>query len=59
LAGRLYLLSDWATAAFVPKAAALLATIAVAGGTFFALCLALRTEELTPIVAAVKRRLAR
>jgi putative peptidoglycan lipid II flippase len=54
-----WLLSDWATQAFLPKAAALLATI-TAGGLVFAACgAALSIEELNELIAAVKRRLRR
>jgi putative peptidoglycan lipid II flippase len=59
VAARIWLLADWPTAAFLPKAAALLATIVAAGGVFFGLALVLRIEEIAPIAAAVKRRLAR
>ena len=56
---RLWVFADWRTAAFLPKTAWLLGVIALAGGVFFALALALRIEELTPITAAVRRRLRR
>jgi peptidoglycan biosynthesis protein MviN/MurJ (putative lipid II flippase) len=54
-----WLLDDWATQAFLRKAAALLATI-VAGGLVFAACgAALSIEELDELIGAVKRRLRR
>ena len=59
VAARIWLLADWPTAAFLPKMSALLITIVAAGGVFFALALTLRIEELAPITAAVRRRLAR
>jgi putative peptidoglycan lipid II flippase len=58
LAGRYFLLADWATMRLVPKLAALTATVAVGGATFFALALVLKVEEIAPLAAAVKRRLA-
>jgi putative peptidoglycan lipid II flippase len=54
-----WLLDDWATQAFLRKAAALLATI-TAGGLAFAACgAALSIEELDELLGAVKRRLRR
>jgi putative peptidoglycan lipid II flippase len=58
LAGNHWLLADWATMRFAPKAAALLITIIAAGGGFFACALLLRINELDPVVAAVRRRLS-
>ena len=54
-----WLLSDWATLSFMPKAGALLATIVV-GGVVFAGCgVALRIDELNELLGMVKRRLRR
>ena len=58
-AGTHWLLRDWATMHFLPKTAALLATILAAGGAFFACALALRIRELVDITDAVMRRLRR
>jgi putative peptidoglycan lipid II flippase len=57
--GQRWLLSDWASMHFLPKVAALLATIIVAGGAFFGCALLLRIPELDSLMAAVRRRLAR
>jgi putative peptidoglycan lipid II flippase len=54
-----WLLSGWATQAFIPKAGAVLATVVV-GGLVFAGCgFALRIEELDDLKQAVLRRLRR
>lgn len=54
-----WLLADWPTQTFVPKAVALLATV-VGGGAVFAACgVLLRIEELTDLIAMVKRRVRR
>ncbi|HMA12126.1 MAG TPA: murein biosynthesis integral membrane protein MurJ [Steroidobacteraceae bacterium] len=58
-AGRHYWLSDWATQAFFPKAARLLAVITLSGAAFVLAALALRVEELSVLAATVRRRLAR
>jgi putative peptidoglycan lipid II flippase len=58
-AGKHYLLSDWATQAFIPKAAWLAAVIAVAGIVFVLAAMALRLSEVNAIVGAIKRRLRR
>ncbi|HKT71656.1 MAG TPA: murein biosynthesis integral membrane protein MurJ [Steroidobacteraceae bacterium] len=58
-AGKCYLLADWRTQLFWPKLASLMLTIAVAGGAFVLTAGMLRIAELTEILAAVKRRLAR
>ena len=58
-AGQHWLLMQWATMPFLPKLAALLATISVAGAAFFACAYALRIPEMESLVAAVKRRLSR
>ncbi len=57
--GQQWLLSDWASMRFVPKLAALLGIIIVAGSAFFGCALLLRIPELDALVAAVRRRLAR
>ncbi len=54
-----WLLSDWATQGFLPKLAALLATV-IAGALVFGACgAALHIEELKELLAAVRRRLQR
>lgn len=58
LAGRHWLLADWAHQAFVPKVTYLVATISVAGIIFFASAVACRVKELDVVVAAFKRRLS-
>lgn len=58
-AGKNYVLSNWATQAFIPKAAWLAAVIAVAGIVFVLAAMALRLSEVNIIVGAVKRRLRR
>jgi putative peptidoglycan lipid II flippase len=54
-----WLLSDWATQAFLPKAGALLGTITVAGLVFFGVGAALRIEELNELSGALRRRFRR
>jgi putative peptidoglycan lipid II flippase len=54
-----WLLHDWATQAFLPKAAALLATIIVAAAVFAACGAALAIDEFNALLEAVKRRLRR
>jgi hypothetical protein len=54
-----WLLSDWATQAFVRKTSALLGTVTVAGLVFLAVGAALRIEELNELIGAVHRRLRR
>jgi len=54
-----WLLSDWATQAFLPKTGALLGTVTVAGLVFFGVGAALRIEELNELSGAVRRRLRR
>ena len=54
-----WLLSDWATQAFLSKTGALLGTITVAGLVFFGVGAALRIEELNELSGAVRRRLRR
>jgi putative peptidoglycan lipid II flippase len=54
-----WLLSDWATQAFVRKTSALLGTVTVAGLIFLAVGAALRIEELNELIGAVHRRLRR
>ena len=44
---------------FLPRAALLLGTIAVAAGAFFGTALLLRVEELEDIAGLVKRKLGR
>jgi putative peptidoglycan lipid II flippase len=59
LASTHWLLADWPTQAFVPKAVALCVTI-VAGGAVFAVCaVALRIEELNELIVMFKRRVRR
>jgi putative peptidoglycan lipid II flippase len=54
-----WLLSDWATQAFLPKTGALLGTVTVAGLVFFGVGAALRIEEVNELSGAVRRRLRR
>jgi putative peptidoglycan lipid II flippase len=54
-----WLLSDWATQAFLRKTCALLATVTVAGMVFLGVGAALRIEELTELIGALHRRLRR
>jgi putative peptidoglycan lipid II flippase len=58
-AGNRWLLADWPTQALGIKIAALAATIVVAGGVFVLVAALLRVEELTAVLAAVRRRLSR
>ena len=58
-AGSHYLLRDWATQAFFPKAAWLAAVIAVAGMAYVLTAMALRLNEVNVIVDTVRRRLRR
>ncbi len=58
-AGQHFLLADWATEAFWPKLAWLLATIAVAGLAFLACTLLLRVDELEQLRALISRKLRR
>lgn len=57
--GQQWLLADWATMNFLPKLAALIGIIIVAGSAFFACALLLKIPELEALLAAVRRRLAR
>ena len=56
---RISVLAGWEHFALPLKAAALVATIALAGGAFFGTATLLRVEEMTEITALVKRKLAR
>jgi peptidoglycan biosynthesis protein MviN/MurJ (putative lipid II flippase) len=58
-AGLHFLLADWATAAFWPKAAALALVIAAGAAAFFVSATALGINELRDITQAVKRKLLR
>jgi putative peptidoglycan lipid II flippase len=58
-AGMHFLLADWATQAFLPKATALGLVICVGAGAFFISATALGITELQEITRAVKRRLLR
>jgi len=58
-AGMHYLLFNWATEAFFPKAGALALVIAGGAAAFFVCATALGISELREIAQAVKRRLAR
>src|SRR6185312_4154635 len=58
-AGMHFLLANWATEAFLPKAAALGAVIFVGAAAFFISATALGITELQEITRAVKRRLLR
>jgi putative peptidoglycan lipid II flippase len=58
-AGSHTLLTHWAVQRFLPKAAALLATVIGGGLVFLACGLALRIEELQDLFSAVHRRLSR
>ena len=54
-----WLLADWPNQAFLPKVAALLATVTVGGAVFAAAGLLLRIEELQELIAMVQRRVRR
>jgi putative peptidoglycan lipid II flippase len=54
-----WLLADWATQAFWSKASALFGTVFVAGAAFLGAAVVLKIEELTSLLAAVRRRLRR
>jgi len=54
-----WLLAEWATQAFWSKTAGLFGTIFVGAGVFAACGFVLRIEELTEVLAALKRRLRR
>jgi len=58
-AGSHYLLGNWATEAFLPKAGSLALVIAVGAAAFFGCATALGISELREITQAVKRRLSR
>jgi peptidoglycan biosynthesis protein MviN/MurJ (putative lipid II flippase) len=58
-AGMHFLLSNWATAAFLPKAGSLALVIAAGAAAFFLCATALGISELREITQAVKRRLLR
>jgi hypothetical protein len=58
-AGEHYVLADWATQAFIPKLARLLATITVAALAFLGCTLLLRVDELEQLRALVNRKLRR
>jgi hypothetical protein len=58
-AGNRWLLADWPTQALWAKIAALGATIAAAGGVFVLVAAALKVEELTAVLASIRRRLGR
>jgi putative peptidoglycan lipid II flippase len=55
--GKHYLLNNWATQAFAPKAVYLFAVIVAAGGAFFVTAMLLKLNEVQVIAAAVGRRL--
>jgi len=54
-----WLLANWSTQSFAPKAAALLVTMIVGGLVFTGCGILLRIEELHEVMATVKRRLRR
>jgi putative peptidoglycan lipid II flippase len=54
-----WLLADWPTQKLWSKTVALAATIAAGGGIFVLVAMWLKVEELTAVVAAVRRRLRR
>ena len=54
-----WLLADWSSQPFLGKTAALLGTIAVAAVVFVACAAALKIEELTSVLEALRRRLGR
>jgi putative peptidoglycan lipid II flippase len=58
-AGMHFLLANWATQPFLPKAASLAVVIAIAAGAFFVAATALGITELQEITRAVKGRLLR
>lgn len=57
--GQHWLLTDWASMPFMPKLAALMGTITVAGAGFFGCAYLLRIPEMEALVAAIRRRLSR
>ncbi|MGH8254674.1 MAG: murein biosynthesis integral membrane protein MurJ, partial [Steroidobacteraceae bacterium] len=57
-AGQHWLLAQWATQAFLPKAALLLATIVAGAAVFLGSGLALGIEELHELIAILRRRFA-
>ena len=54
-----WLAAGWVSIPFLPRAALLLGTIAIAAGAFFGTALLLRIEELEDIAGLVKRKLGR
>jgi putative peptidoglycan lipid II flippase len=54
-----WLLADWAHAAFLPKLAALMATVLAGIAAFVAAGIALRIEELQELLQALRRRIVR
>jgi putative peptidoglycan lipid II flippase len=58
-AGKHYWLRDWATQAFVPKAALLALVIALSGMAYALVAMALRLREVQQIAGSVTRRLSR
>jgi putative peptidoglycan lipid II flippase len=58
-AGSHFLLTDWATQAFVPKLTYLFLTIAVGAGVYLLVASGLNIPELRDIIAAFQRRLRR
>jgi putative peptidoglycan lipid II flippase len=58
-AGMHFLLANWASQPFLPKAVSLAAVIGIGGGAFFVSATALGITELQEITRAVKRRLLR
>jgi putative peptidoglycan lipid II flippase len=59
VAGKYWLLADWAVQPFFEKLGWLLLTIVVAAASFFLTAMALRLQDLDAITAAVRRRLSR
>jgi putative peptidoglycan lipid II flippase len=58
-ASRVWLMPDWATMSFAPKALALLATIVVAAVLFFGTATLFRITEVEDATAVFRRKLAR
>src|SRR5581483_1812048 len=58
-AGMHFLLADWATQAFLPKATALAVVICIGAAAFFISATALGITELQEVTRAVKRKLLR
>jgi putative peptidoglycan lipid II flippase len=58
-AGKYYLLSEWRTQAFIPKASLLFLVIAAAGAAYALTAMAVQLQEVKAIAGTVTRRLKR